>query len=489
MTAPSDSTVRVRIAPSPTGDPHVGTGYIALFNYAFAKKHGGSFVLRIEDTDQTRSTRESEDAILDSLKWLGLSWDEGPDVGGDFGPYRQSERLSIYQEHCAMLVERGHAFWCTCTPERLARVREEQSARKENPGYDGHCIERQAEVAEEREGGAPAVIRMKIPKGEKTVFQDRLRGDIEIDHGQVDYQVLQKSDGFPTYHLAAVVDDHLMGITHIIRGEEWISSTPKHVLLYRYFQWDMPELIHLPLLRNPDKNKSKVSKRKNPVSLEYYQEAGYLPEAMVNFLGMMAFTFEDEREIFDLVEFVSAFDVDRVSLGGPVFDLKKLLWLNGRYLREKKDEAEFLDYVKTQVFSDEYLKKIIPLVQERVEKAEDFVPYAAFFFAGEVEKHPDKMMIKDRPKKKAGKIYEKLIEEVERLRPFTRDHIKENLQAFCEKNDLKPKDLFMPVRLMVTGRKATPGLFETMEVLGRERVRTRMRAALAAFKEFTPPAN
>ena len=482
----TDKPVTVRIAPSPTGDPHVGTGYIALFNYAFAKQNGGKFILRIEDTDQTRSTPQSESSILESLRWLGLSWDEGPDVGGDNGPYRQSERLSIYREHAQMLVERGHAFWCTCTAERLTEVRKAQMARKENPGYDGHCREREpAEVQAEIDAGTPAVIRLKTPKDGQTQFHDVLRGDITIQNAEIDDQVLLKSDGFPTYHLANVVDDHLMGVSHVIRGEEWITSTPKHVMLYNCFGWDMPVFAHLPLLRNADK--SKVSKRKNPVSISYYREAGYLPDALLNFLGTMAFTFEDEREIFSLEDFVEHFNLTRVALGGPVFDMAKLLWLNGRYLREKRSAEDFRNYLREQLFSDAYLDQVIPLIRERVEKSEDLVSYAGYLFTGSVDIDPATLVMKQRTKKETLRIYEELVERIDTLYDFSVPNIEATLKAFCAEKESSPRELFMPIRFMVTGKKATPPIFETMEVLGRERVRTRMRAAIAAFKAYEIP--
>ncbi len=464
--------IRVRIGPSPTGDPHVGTAYVSLFNYAFAKQKNGKFILRIEDTDQKRSSLDSERAILSSLKWLGLQWDEGPDVGGPHGPYRQSERLDIYKKYVDQLVESGHAYWCTCSAERLAEVRKRQLALKQPTGYDGHCRE-----LSQTEG----VVRLKTPKEGKIIFNDLLRGDIVIESSEVDDQVLFKSDGFPTYHLANVVDDHLMKITHVIRGEEWISSTPKHILLYQFFGWQPPQFAHLPLLRNFDK--SKVSKRKNPVSLEYFKEAGYLPEVLLNFLGLMAFSFADGREIFSLADFVQNFKLDRVSLGGPVFDLQKLLWLNGRYLREFRDNAQFTKYLQDQLFASDYLSQIVTLVKERVEKSEDFIAYADFFFKGDVTVAPENYEIKGiADKKKLAEIYEALIEKLESLRPFDVERIDTALRAFCLDHDLKSRDLFMPVRLMVTGKKASPPLFETMAVLGKERCRTRMRAALQVIK-------
>lgn len=476
----------VRIAPSPTGDPHVGTGYIALFNYAFAKQHGGKFLLRIEDTDQARSTPESEAAILDALRWLGITWDEGPDTGGPSAPYRQSERLAIYREHAETLVQKGHAYWCTCTSERLAELRKKQMEAKQNPGYDGRCRERDAsEVQAEIEAGTPAVIRLKTPRDGETRFEDRLRGEIAIPNAEVDDQVLLKSDGFPTYHLANVVDDRLMGVTHVIRGEEWISSTPKHVILYDAFGWPKPEFVHLPLLRNADK--SKVSKRKNPVSLSFYREAGYLPDAMVNFLGMMAFTFEDGREIFSLEDFVQNFKLERISLGGPVFDQAKLLWLNGRYLREKRSDEDFVQYLKAQLFSDEYLRQVVPLVKERVDKSEDLLAYAPYFFTGEVEAFDAAdLILKGKDKKESGKIWEDLAERIDRCVDFKHENVERLLREHGDDLGLKPRDYFMPIRLMITGRKATPPLFETMAVLGRERCRHRVRQAINHLKSYTP---
>ena len=302
--------VRTRIAPSPTGDPHVGTAYVALFNYAMARKHGGQFVLRIEDTDRQRSSAASEEMIFDSLRWLGLDWDEGPDVGGPYGPYRQSERSEIYTEHANRLVDSGAAYPCFCSRERLTELREEQRRAKAQLGYDGHCRTIPPDEAQRRiDSGEEHVIRLAMPNEGEIVVNDLLRGEVRFDASQIDDQVLIKSDGFPTYHLANVVDDHLMDISHVIRAEEWISSLPKHVQLYRAFGWDEPVFCHLPLLRNTDT--SKISKRKNPVSLNHYRRAGYLPEAMLNYLALMGWTMPDERDQFSLSEFVDHFDPGR----------------------------------------------------------------------------------------------------------------------------------------------------------------------------------
>ncbi len=381
MTAPA-RPVRVRIAPSPTGDPHVGTAYIALFNYVFAKKHGGKFILRIEDTDQTRSRPEWETMILDALKWTGVKWDEGPDVGGPYAPYRQSQRTENYQKAAKELLDKSAAYPCFCTSERLEQLRRDQLRRKVSPGYDGRCRGLSAEeVAAKHAENLPYTIRLKIPKEGATTFVDRLRGEVTIENHQVDDQVLLKSDGFPTYHLANVVDDHEMQITHVMRAEEWITSTPKHVLLYKAFGWEAPEWIHMPLLRNQDK--SKISKRKNPVSINFYKQAGYLPEALLNYLAMMGWTLPDGREKFTIADMIENFTLDRMSLGGPVFDVKKLTWLNGLYVREMKAE-ELVKRIREVILTDDKLNEVMPLVHERIEKLEDFIDHVSFFFNGDV---------------------------------------------------------------------------------------------------------
>jgi glutamyl-tRNA synthetase len=475
--------VRVRIAPSPTGDPHVGTAYVALFNYAFAKKNNGKFLLRIEDTDQARSTKKSEDAILSALRWLGINWDEGPDIGGPAGPYRQSERTKYYQEYAQQLLESGHAYKCICTSERLAELRKRQQILKQAPGYDGHCRKAdQAEINNKIASGTSFVVRLKTPESGELVMHDLLRGDIKISYTEVDDQVLVKSDGYPTYHLANVVDDYLMGITHVIRGEEWISSLPKHLLLYDALGFDKPVFCHLPLLRNADK--SKVSKRKNPVSLNYFHEAGYLPEALVNFLGLMAYSLEGSSEIFSLKDFIKDFKLERISLGGPVFDVKKLLWLNGRYLREQRTDAQFVAYLQEQLFSTEYLSKVAPLVRERVEKSEDFIEYADFFFTAQVNSEASNFILGDNDASKSAELLESLLEGLESLQDFSPELISASLKQFCADKNLSPKQVFMPIRFMISGKKASPPLYETMAVLGKERCRTRIRDAISALKNL-----
>ncbi len=479
-------TVRTRIAPSPTGDPHVGTAYVALFNYALARRHGGQFILRIEDTDRQRSNAASERMIFEALRWLGLEWDEGPDVGGPYGPYRQSERSAIYREHAERLITSGAAYPCFCSADRLKALRAEQRAKKLPIGYDGHCRSIPPDEARRRvEAGEPHVIRLAMPREGESVVHDLLRGEIRFANAQIDDQILIKSDGFPTYHLANVVDDHLMGITHVIRAEEWISSLPKHVRLYEAFGWKPPVFCHLPLLRNTDK--SKISKRKNPVSLNYYRRAGYLPEALLNYLALMGWTMPDEREEFSLGELIENIDLTDIRLGGPVFDLTKLTWLNGRYLRRMPPE-EILDRLRRDLYSDEYFLKILPLVRERIDTLEQFAEYSQFFFAGTLEYDEgarNKLVVKGRTPPQAAKIFRILLEEsLDPLMEWDAAHLEPVVRTACEKAGLTPKELFMPLRVAVTGRPATPPLFDTMEVLGKETCRRRIRRAIEVLRSM-----
>lgn len=472
---------RVRIAPSPTGDPHVGTAYIGLFNYVFARKHGGQFILRVEDTDQLRSSKSSEAAIFEALRWTGLDWDEGPDVGGPKGPYRQSERTAIYREHAQILLDRGAGYRCFCTEERLEALRQAQIARKEDPGYDGLCRGIEPEVAAERAAaGEPHTIRLAVPREGTISFVDQLRGEVRFSHEQVGDQVLLKSDGFPTYHLANVVDDHLMDITHVIRGEDWLSSTPKHVLLYRAFEWDMPLFFHLGLLRNADK--SKLSKRKNPVSIHHYRDLGYLPATFLNFLGTLGFSMPDDQERFSLQDMIDHFEWSRVGTGGPIFDQRKLDAFSGDDLRAQSLE-QLMNELKSRSLNDGRLSKILELSQERISRLDDFIPYASFFFGGSVDYEP--VLAKLKPKKRGRKattsVLKAYLEGIEKdpdARAFTVEGLERFSKAFCERHEWKPKELFPLLRLAATARTATPPLFETLEALGKDRVRLRLRDAI-----------
>ena len=470
-------TVRTRIAPSPTGDPHVGTAYVALFNMAFAKSQGGQFLLRIEDTDQVRSTRESEKSILDALRWLGLDWDEGPDNGGDKGPYRQSERSAIYTKHAEQLVESGHAFRCFCSSERLEELRRTQMEGKLALGYDGHCLHLSAdEVARRAAQGEAHVVRMQVPREGQCTFNDMLRGEISIDWAQIDLQVLLKADGMPTYHLANVVDDHLMEISHVIRGEEWINSAPKHILLYQYFGWEAPIFCHLPLLRNVDK--SKLSKRKNPTSILYYQRMGYLPEALLNYLGRMGWSMPDESEKFTLPEMLEVFDIQRVSLGGPVFDVEKLSWLNGMWIRDNLSDDQLADRLQEWAFNRERLKAFLPFARQRMETFSDLAPLGSYLISG-------MLPISAEDLQSVGLNEEELIEtlqfalwRLESVGYWDRDNIFNALKAIADAMEIKLKLFLAPLFIAIAGSSASISVIDSMNLLGADMSRARLRHAI-----------
>jgi glutamyl-tRNA synthetase len=471
-------SVRTRIAPSPTGDPHVGTAYVALVNYCFARKHGGEFVLRIEDTDQARSTAESERAILDALHWCGLSWDEGPDVGGPHGPYRQSERSSIYREYADKLLAGGHAFKCFCTPQRLEEMRVAQRASAQPSRYDGLCSSyTPEEVARREAAGEPYVIRMRVPGEGVIVVDDLRRGPIEFDYTSVDMQVLIKSDGHPTYHLANVVDDHLMEITHVIRGEEWVSSAPKHLLLYSYFGWQPPKFVHLPLLRNPDK--SKLSKRRNPTGTLFYERMGYLPEALINFLGLLAnATREGEDELMDLTALVRRFELEHIPVGGPVFDVAKLDWLNGRYIRERLDAASFVRRVEEWAVSPERLTKIAQLAAPRIERLSDLAPLLAFLFSGRLALRAEDFKSAKLDALEMREAFTLALREFDALPAWNVFSIEDVLKRIAQTLGKKVRDLARPFYVAITGSATSIPLYDSMELLGRDIVRERLRGAL-----------
>jgi glutamyl-tRNA synthetase len=492
MTTPtSEAPIRVRIAPSPTGDPHVGTAYIGLINFIYARQRGGQFVLRIEDTDRARFVATSEQMIFDALRWLGLSWDEGPDCGGPYGPYRQSERTEIYREHAELLLANGTAYRCFCTAEELEAARKQQMAAKLPPRYPGTCRHLPPEQIEASiHEGKPFVIRMAVPSEGETTFRDELRGDVTFSHNNVDDQVLMKSDGFPTYHLANVVDDHLMRITDVIRAEEWISSTPKHVLLYQAFSWQQPRFWHMPLLRNLDK--SKISKRKNPVSLIYYRQAGFLPQAVINFLGLMGGGMPSptpveivngakETEIFSLDEMIQRFEVPNIRLGGPVFDLTKLRWLNSEYLRALSPDA-FFTALRDTVLSDQYLREISTLVQTRIETLGEFGNLTAFLFQDNVMPPQDVWV----PKKRTPE--ETLLFAAEQLAvleatDWTTAALEPALKKLGEAYTWSVKENFMLLRAILSGSTMSPPLLESMVVFGKARTLDRLRRFLDTQKK------
>lgn len=471
-------TVRTRIAPSPTGDPHVGTAYIALFNYCFAKSQGGQFLLRIEDTDQQRSTPESEQAILDSLRWLGLDWDEGPDVGGQAGPYRQSERSEIYREHCEQLIAKGLAFRCYRSPEELDALREARRAEGQHTALKPSDLRLSDDEQQRREAeGMPYVIRMVVPEeAGRCEIEDMLRGTVELDWGQVDAQILLKSDGLPTYHLANVVDDHLMGITHVLRGEEWLNSAPKHKLLYEYFGWQMPQLCHLPLLRNPDK--SKLSKRKNPTSILYYQRMGFLPEALLNYLGRMGWSMPDEREKFSLQTMIEHFDIQRVSLGGPIFDVEKLRWLNGLWLREDLSDDALIERLQSWALNRETLTKMLPHLKQRIEVFTDIAPLAGFFLSGMLPLSKESFAQCTLEEEQLVEVLQCCLWRLEAESDWQRDTLFADIKALVDGLELRMKDVMPPLFIAIAGTTASISVVDSMEILGPEISRARIRHAI-----------
>ncbi len=472
-------SVRTRVAPSPTGDPHVGTAYMALFNRVLAKSAGGQFILRIEDTDQARSSQGFEAAILDALRWAGLDWDEGPDIGGPHGPYRQSERLDLYRADVQRLLDSGAAYRCFCSKERLDQLRAAQQANRQTPRYDGLCSRlHPADAAERAASGEPHVIRLNVPEDGVCRFTDGLRGEIEIPWQQVDHQVLLKSDGFPTYHLAVVVDDHAMRISHVLRGEEWISSMPKHRLLYDAFGWEMPLHYHLPLLRNPDR--SKLSKRKNPTGLDYYRRAGYLPEALVNYLALMGYSMPDEREIFTAQEMATQFDIDRITPRGPVFDLKKLDWLNGQYIRGMVTD-EFMDRVAEWALSRERLAPLAPLLQTRTERLLDLLPQVDYLLGDRRALAGEDFAHKTLGAEDCRRILDHALRRLDEVATWERDGVYAALKALADALDCKLRDFLFPLFIAVAGRAVALPLFDSLIFLGRDLVRSRLRSAIAAL--------
>ena len=477
-------TVRTRVAPSPTGDPHVGTAYIALFNLCYARQHGGQFILRIEDTDQSRSTDASEQAILDSLRWLGLDWDEGPDVGGPHAPYRQSERAGDYRRYAERLIADGHAFKCFRSAEELDQLRADLKERGENRALKPADLELPADEQQRREdAGDPYVIRMRVPESGRCEIDDMLRGTVELDWSLVDAQILLKSDGMPTYHLANVVDDHLMEITHVIRGEEWLNSAPKHKLLYQYFGWDMPVLCHMPLLRNPDK--SKLSKRKNPVSINFYRRMGYLPEAVVNYLGRMGWSMPDERERFTLEDMQAAFDIQRVSLGGPVFDVEKLRWLNGQWIREELSDEQFMARMQQWWFNQDDLKALVPHIKGRAEVFSDVAPMAQFMFSGMLNLKPEDFAHNKLDEGQIKRVLQFALWKLEAQRHWSKDTIFADIKALAKAMDLKMGDFMFSIFVAIAGTPNSWSVMDSMALLGPDMTRSRLRHALEVMGGFS----
>lgn len=507
-----DKKIRVRFAPSPTGFLHVGSLRTALYNYLFAKKNGGDFLLRIEDTDQKRYVEGAVAKLIDSLEWAGLEWDEGiykklkvkseklkiiesksyPGIveAGDYGPYVQSERLEIYQKYAKQLVKEGKAYYCFCEPERLEEMRKKQKAEKKAPLYDRYCLKnlKDEEVNEKIKENCPHTIRLKIPENEEIEFDDLIRGKMKFNSSVIDDQILLKSDGYPTYHLANVADDHLMEITHVIRGDEWLSSTPKHILLYRAFGWEMPEFAHIPLLLNPDK--SKLSKRQGDVSVEDYIQKGYLKDAMINFVAFLGWNpgKGSVREVFSLKELVQNFDLQKVHKAGAVFDIKKLDWLNSEYIKKmpvEKLHNESLKFFEQKDFfakapekfkTEEYLKKVLSVEKERLAKLSEAGESNRFFFE---ETEYDKNLLSWK-NMQDPEIKNQLQKAKEILGNIPENNwTKENLEKILmEAAGERRGEFLWPLRAALTGTQKSPSPFEVVWVLGREESLARIEKAL-----------
>ncbi len=484
----SDGPVRVRFAPSPTGYLHIGGARTALFNWLFARKHGGAFILRIEDTDQTRYVPDAEQDIMDSLRWLGLTWDEGPDVGGAYGPYRQSERSALYVEWANWLVEHGHAYRCNCPPERLKQVRGQQRQRGENLGYDRHC--RTLHLGPDI---GPHVIRFKMPLDGQTVIDDLIRGPIVFDNAELQDLVLLKSDGLPTYHLANVVDDHLMAISHILRADEWIATAPLHWQIYRAFGWNMPAIAHLPVILSPS-GRGKLSKRDQAfedggvqvlVQVREFRAAGYLPEAVVNFLTNVGWAFGDDREVFSPEEAMARFRLEDINPAPSKLPYAKLEWLNGVYIREKLTPDELAGHLKPVLESAglkvdvQKLRKVTPLIQERIKTLNEAVDWIGFIFRDELElADPQQLVQKKMDVPSTARALRAAYEALAGLDDFSHEAQEAAMRTLAEALGLKAGQLFGALRMAVTGQPVSPPLFETMEILGKETCLKRIKAAL-----------
>jgi len=478
-------TVRTRFAPSPTGFLHIGGLRTALFSYLFARHHNGTFILRIEDTDRARFVSEALEDIAHSLKWLGIEWDEGPDIGGAFGPYMQSERIRLYQTHAEKLIQSGAAYRCYCTPERLSALRKEREKLGHDTGYDRHCRNLTDEQRKEHEKrGDLSVIRLKVPLEGETFFDDLIRGRIETKNQVLDDLVLLKSDGFPTYHLANVVDDHLMKISHVIRGEEWISSTPRHIILYGAFGWKPPEFAHVPVILAP--GGGKLSKRHGATMVREFIEKGYLSEAVLNFIALLGWSLDDKTQLFSMSDLIRGFDITRVNRAAAVFSYEKLDWFNGVYIRSKSPDQLYelvLPYLEKEgIVSSK--NRILPLVRERLKLLSEITDHVWFFFDDRFEiRDPDALIPKKLTANDAVLILQSAIRKLDTVDFCNYTEIEAALRVLVDGLGLKVGQVFMTLRVAVTGTKVSPGLFETMRVLGKERVLSRMKNAADFLKK------
>lgn len=478
------NSVRVRFAPSPTGYLHVGGLRTALYNFLFARKNNGKFILRIEDTDRNRYVEGAVEKLINSLKWCGLDYDEGPDFEGQFGPYIQSQRLSIYKQYANRLLTEGKAYYCFCSPERLEALREDQQKRKlPQAKYDKHCLSlHKNEIEEKLSHGTQHVIRLNVEPNKKIIFDDIIRGKIEFESNNVDDQILIKSDGYPTYHLANVVDDHLMEISHVIRGEEWLSSTPKHILLYNFFGWNKPVFAHLPLLLNPDR--SKLSKRQGDVAVEDYRGKGYLKDALVNFVALLGWNAGDDQEFYYINELIQKFSLEKVNKAGAVFDLEKLNWLNAEHLRKKTNEDILLmlkeeilnSQFATHNFPDDYLIRVIEAMKERVSFVFEFLRKSPYFF--ERPREYEKASVEKNWKTETPKHIIKLRSKFEQLQNPTKENYEDALKQVAEELNIGAGKLIHPLRLAVSGMSTGPGVYDILIILGKSEIILRMDYAV-----------
>ena len=467
--------IRTRIAPSPTGELHIGTLRTLLYDYALAKKNNGQFIFRLEDTDQKRYVAGSEKRLMEVVKDYGLCWDEGPDIGGPYGPYVQTERLEIYNQHIKELINKGLAYYCFCTQERLDQLRTTQKASKQVPKYDQHCLHlSKEEIQKNLDAKIPYTIRMAIPKNETIIFEDLIRGKIKFNTNEIDDQVLIKSNGIPTYHFAAVVDDHLMNITHVFRGEEWLTSTPKHLLLYRYFNWESPQFAHLTVLLNPD-GKGKMSKRSGSTHARAFLDEGYLPEAMLNFLMLLGWNPGTDQEFFTLDEFVQEFDISHLHKKSPIFDRKKLDYFNGYYLRQKTDEQLFDLFKKfLPEASNDQIKILVPVLKERIVKLSDLPIQTKFLFEN-VEYDKELLLKKGTDSKLAVDMLTKLKELVQK--DFS--NLSESILNLIKENNWNVGEFFMVFRVAICGVTFTPPVVECLPALGQEKTLEKINIAIS----------
>ena len=487
---------RVRFAPSPTGHMHLGSARTALYDYLIAKKTGGQFILRIEDTDSKRFVEGAEEELMTGLHWLGLDWDEGTDIGGSYGPYRQSERKEIYASYARQLVENGHAYYCFCTAERLARVREEQQANKEDPHYDGTCRIIPLDEADRRiAAGEPHVVRFKTPRTGTTTVRDLRRGDITVENAKIDDYILVKSDGLALYHLAAIVDDHLMKITHVVRGAEWLPTFPLHGLIYRAFGWQEPEFVHLSVFLKPS-GKGKMSKREagelmkdgRSIFIKDFEELGYLPEAVVNWIALMGWSYDDHTEFFTLADLVEKFSLDRINPSPAAINFTKLDYFNGLHIRslELADLAKRIKpfFIKAgyAVDDDGLLLRIAPLLQERLQTLDEAVEKAAFFFGPEVNPRVEELVGKQMTLEESADVLEKMLTIIDPLPGFEAVILEAPMRELVETLGLKPGQVFGILRVAITGQTVSPPLFESMEIIGRETSLKRIREAIKILR-------